>query len=61
MLTIKSDDTSIVDWFWNPDFNHSTLEKWYEWTKNAGIYIDVSANTGLFTLAGLKNNYDNIH
>lgn len=59
MLTIKSDDTSIVDRFWNPDFKDSTLEKWCEWTKHAGTYIDVGAHTGLFTIAGLKNNKKN--
>ena len=59
MLTIKSDDTSIVDRFWNYSHKDFTLEKWIDWCKTPGIYIDVGAHTGFFTISCLKSNLEN--
>ncbi len=60
MLTINSDDSSIVNRFWDDNFEDFTLEKWSDWTSQEGIHIDVGAHTGLFTLAALKSNKKNI-
>lgn len=59
MLTINSDDTSIVDRFWSDKFTDRVLEKWIEWTSEQGVYIDVGAHTGLFTIAALVSNKNN--
>lgn len=59
MLSINSDDSSIVDRYWNDDFVDRSLDKWIEWTQIPGTYIDVGAHTGLFTLAALANNNEN--
>lgn len=60
MLTIKSDDSSIVNRFWDDKFSDYTFEKWCSWTEEKGFQIDVGAHTGLFTIAALKSNQSNI-
>lgn len=59
MLTIKSDDTSVADRYWQDNFFDPVLEKWVEWTSAQGTYIDVGAHTGLFTIAALVSNKRN--
>lgn len=59
MLTIRSDDSSVVDRYWQENFFDPVLEKWVEWTSSEGTYIDVGAHTGLFTIAALVSNKRN--
>jgi FkbM family methyltransferase len=55
MLTVKSDDTTVHDFFYNDYINHS-LDLWIKWCKKGGVFIDVGAHTGIFTLACLYSN-----
>ena len=59
MLTIESDDSSVVDRYWNTSFEDTTLKIWSEWSKK-GIFVDVGAHTGLFTITSLKCNKNNV-
>lgn len=59
MLTINSDDSSIVDRYWNDSLVDKPLDIWTQWCITEGTYIDVGAHTGLFTLAALASNQKN--
>lgn len=59
MLVINSDDTSISNRFWNDDFKDFTLDVWCHWCEEEGIYIDVGAHTGMYTVAALVSNKNN--
>lgn len=59
VITINSDDTSVADRFWNSYHKDFTLEKWTDWSNEKGIYIDVGAHTGIYTLSALKANNEN--
>ena len=56
MLSIFNDDASIVKYFWHGSFDLISLDLWYEISKEEGIYIDVGAHTGLYTMTSLKSN-----
>ena len=56
MLNIFNDDASIVKYFWHGSFDLISLDLWYELSKEEGIYIDVGAHTGLYTMTSLKSN-----
>lgn len=58
MLTVKSDDTTVHDFFYNDYINYS-LDLWTKWCKEGGVFIDVGAHTGIFSLACLYSNYSN--
>ncbi len=59
MLVINSDDTSISRRFWNNNYSDYSLDTWCNWCKEDGIYIDVGAHTGLYTIAALVSNNKN--
>ncbi len=59
MLVINSDDTSISERFWDDNYYDFTLDKWCDWSKEEGVYIDVGAHTGLYTVAALVSNNKN--
>lgn len=59
MLAVNSDDTSISDRFWDDNYFDYTLEKWCEWCMEEGIYIDVGAHTGFYTISALVCNSKN--
>jgi len=56
MLNIFNDDASIVKYFWHGSFDLKSLDLWHEISKEEGIYIDVGAHTGLYTMTSLKSN-----
>lgn len=56
VLVVQNDDSSVVDRFWKPDFKDVSLDLWGLWSREKGLYIDVGAHTGFFTLAALKAN-----
>lgn len=56
MLNILNDDASIVKYFWQGSHDLKSLDLWYEISKKEGIYIDVGAHTGLYTMTSLKSN-----
>ncbi len=54
VLTIASDDTSVTDRYWNKTYPDFTIEKWCDWSKEPGIFIDIGAHTGFYSLVSLK-------
>ena len=59
MLNILNDDSSIVKFFWKDSFDLKSIDLWHELSKEEGIYIDVGAHTGLYTITSLKSNRSN--
>lgn len=56
MLNILNDDSSVVKFFWYGSHDIQSLDLWYEISKEEGIYIDVGAHTGLYSLTSVKAN-----
>ena len=56
ILNILNDDSSAVKFFWKDQHDLISLNLWHEISNEAGVYIDVGAHTGLYTLASLKSN-----
>ena len=56
ILNILNDDSSAVKFFWKDKHDLFSLDLWYEISNEAGVYIDVGAHTGLYTLTSLKSN-----
>ena len=56
MLNIFNDDASVVKYFWHGSFDLISLDLWYELSKEEGIYIDIGAHTGLYTITAIKSN-----
>jgi len=56
ILNILNDDSSAVKFFWKDEHDLISLDLWYEISNENGIYIDVGAHTGLYTLTSLKSN-----
>ena len=59
MLNIINDDAAIVKYFWHDSFDLKSLDLWYEISKEEGIYVDVGAHTGLYTMTSIKSNPSN--
>ena len=59
MLNIINDDSSVIKHFWRGSHDLKELDKWFEISKNEGLYIDVGAHTGLYTITSLKANSRN--
>ena len=58
MLTIRSDDTTAHDTYYE-SYNNPTLSKWADWCEEQGTYIDIGAHTGIYSLACLFANTEN--
>ena len=59
MLNIINDDSSVVKHFWKGSHDLEELDLWFEISKNEGVFIDVGAHTGLYTITSLKANPKN--
>jgi len=59
MLNIINDDSSVVKHFWKGSHDLEELDLWFEISKNDGVFIDVGAHTGLYTITSLKANPKN--
>ena len=59
MLNIINDDSSVVKHFWRGFHDLEELDIWFKISKDEGIYIDVGAHTGLYTITSLKANPKN--
>lgn len=60
LICIKNDDSSVVNFFWKGHHDTKSLDLWGEITKEKGLYIDVGAHTGLYTIVGLLSNPGNV-
>ena len=56
ILNIFNDDSSAVKYFWYGSHDLNSLNLWYEISKEEGIYIDVGAHTGLYTMTSIRSN-----
>ncbi len=59
-LTVRSDDSSIVDRYFNENFYDFSLEKWCDWSKEPGLFIDIGSHTGFYSLVSLKSSPMNL-
>ena len=59
ILNIYNDDSSAVKFFWYGSHDLKSLNLWYEISKEEGIYIDVGAHTGLYTMTAIRSNPKN--
>ena len=59
ILNILNDDSSAVKFFWKDSHDTASLDLWYDISKEEGLYIDVGAHTGLYTLTSLISNPSN--
>ena len=59
ILNILNDDSSAVKFFWKDSHDTTSLDLWYDISKDQGLYIDVGAHTGLYTLTSLISNPSN--
>ena len=59
MLNIINDDSSLVKHFWKGSHDIESLDLWYKITRSKGLYIDVGAHTGLYTITAIKANTEN--
>ena len=59
ILCVNNDDSSVVKAFWQNSHDLNSLNLWYDCCSEEGIYIDVGAHTGLYTMAALKSNSQN--
>ena len=59
MLNIINDDSSVVKHFWRGFHDLEELDLWFEISKDEGVFIDVGAHTGLYTISSLKANPKN--
>ncbi len=60
LICIKNDDSSVVNFFWKGHHDTNSLDLWGEITKDKGLYIDIGAHTGLYTIVGLLSNPENV-
>ena len=59
MLNIINDDSSVIKHFWRGSHDLKELDIWFDISKDEGMYIDVGAHTGLYTITSLKANAKN--
>ena len=59
ILNILNDDSSAIKYFWKDSHDLKNLDLWYNIAKKEGVYIDVGAHTGLYTLTATKANNRN--
>ena len=59
ILNILNDDSSAVKFFWKDSHDIASLDLWYDISKQQGLFIDVGAHTGLYTLTSLISNSSN--
>lgn len=60
MLNILNDDSSITKYFWQDSHDLQSLDLWYELSLEKGVFIDVGAHTGLFSMTSVKANEENV-
>ena len=59
ILNILNDDSSAIKYFWKDSHDLESLNLWYNISKSEGLFIDVGAHTGLYTLSAIKANHAN--
>ena len=61
MLNIFNDDAIPLKYLWRNGYENLSLEIWYKITRKEGIFFDIGAHTGLYSIIGnLGNDQNNI-
>jgi len=61
MINLSSDDAVFLKYLWRDRYEELSLSLWYEITRKNGIFFDVGAHTGIYSLIGnLEKNVNNI-
>jgi FkbM family methyltransferase len=61
MLNIANDDAVPLKYLWRNSYENLSLTLWYELTRQDGVFFDVGAHTGIYSIIGnLNNTYNNI-
>ena len=61
MLNIFNDDAVPLKYLWRDGYENLSLEIWYKITRKEGIFFDIGAHTGLYSIIGnLGNEQNNI-
>jgi len=58
LLTIESDDAGAAEIRKNK-FNFHPLKRWNIWSEEEGVYVDIGAHSGIYTLTSLMSNKKN--
>ena len=60
MLNVLNDDATVVRYFWQGSNDLPSLELWSDISREKGVYIDVGAHTGTYTMSALISNSYNL-
>ena len=59
MLNTSNDDAVVLKYLWRNYYENISLSLWYKITRKEGIFFDVGAHTGIYTIIGNLNNEKN--
>ena len=59
MLNIGNDDSIPLKFFWRKNYENLALSLWYEMTRNEGLFFDIGAHTGIYSIIGNLNKVQN--
>ena len=59
MLNINNDDAVPLKYFWRDGYENLSLELWYIITRKEGVFFDIGAHTGLYSIIGNLNKKQN--
>ena len=59
MLNISNDDAVVLKYLWRNYYENLSLDLWYKITREDGIFFDIGAHTGIYSIIGNLNNEKN--
>ena len=59
MLNIFNDDAVPLKYLWRDEYENLSLKIWYEITRKEGVFFDVGAHTGIYSIIGNLNKNKN--
>ena len=59
MLNINNDDAVPLKYFWRSGYENLSLDLWYQATRKDGVFLDIGAHTGLYSIIGNLNKKQN--
>ena len=59
MLNLSSDDAVVLRYLWKDSYEELSLSYWYDITRKDGIFVDVGAHTGIYSIVGNLNKKEN--
>ena len=59
MINISNDDAVPLKYLWRNKYEHISLNIWYEITRKDGVFFDVGAHTGIYSIIGNLNKKQN--